>query len=267
MTAFSKRPRWRTAARVALFMFLCALILAIAAPYVPRLFHSGGDLAIGLVAAIGTFAITAVFVRWEGLSLADVGAASGWRSPLKAATGFAIGLALVFVWAVLSISVSHVRWVRSSPAGAGSTVTALVTYLILAAREELAFRGYPLRRLDSEFGLWPALLALAAVFVLEHRLGGYPWSDAIFGSGMGALLFGMAAIATGGLALPIGLHAAWNFGQWLIGMKGAAGFWRPVVVSANAEQVHFAETTIYVLLMSAATLAFWMRYRRTKLVT
>ena len=172
---------------------------------------------------------------------------------------------LVFVWAVLAACVSHVRWVRSSPADAGSTLTALGIYLTLAAREELAFRGYPLRRLHSEFGLWPAQLAVAAVFVLEHRLGGYPWSDAIFGSGMGALLFGIAAIATGGLALPIGLHAAWNFGQWLIGMKGAAGFWRPVVANANAGGVHFAETTIYVLLMWAATLAFWIRYRRTKL--
>jgi len=34
----------------------------------------------------------------------------------------------------------------------------------------------------------------------------------------------MAALATKGLALPIGLHAAWNIGDWARGGKGTGGY-------------------------------------------
>ena len=67
----------------------------------------------------------------------------------------------------------------------------------------------------------------------------------------------MAAIATRGLALPIGLHAAWNFGDWMRGGKGSMGFWKPVVEDSLKEWSAFAGMTSYVLVMCSATLAFW----------
>lgn len=38
------------------------------------------------------------------------------------------------------------------------------------------------------------------------------------------ILFGTAALVSGGLALPIGLHAAVNITMWAVGEKGAPGF-------------------------------------------
>jgi len=99
----------------------------------------------------------------------------------------------------------------------------------LAVREELAFHGYPLQRLKSIFGIWGAQLIVAFVFAFEHVLGGSTWQLALLGAGVGSLLFGMAAIATRGLAMPIGLHAAWNIGDWIRGGKGSVGFWKPIV--------------------------------------
>ena len=72
----------------------------------------------------------------------------------------------------------------------------------------------------------------------------------------------VAAIATRGLAVPIGIHAAWNFGQWMLGLRGHWAAWEVVVEENCSTQAEFAMMTIYVVLMAGATLGFWMWYRR-----
>jgi hypothetical protein len=139
----------------------------------------------------------------------------------------------------------------------------MAAYLLLACREELAFRGYPLRQLERSFGVWPAQLLVAAAFALEHRAGGYSWTNALFGAFIGSLLFGMAALATRGLALPIGLHAGWNFGQWMIGEKETPGIWTPVQANGPSAHADHVALAAYVLVFAAATLAFW-RYRKAR---
>jgi CAAX protease family protein len=140
--------------------------------------------------------------------------------------------------------------------------TALMAYLALSIREELGFRGYPLRRLDRVFGLWAAQLFVAIVFAAEHRLGGLPWSQALLGPGAGSLLFGMIAIATRGLAVGIGVHAAWNFGQWALGLKGQPGLWQGVVKDGVQESARTG-TISYLAVIGAATLAFWFWHRKS----
>ncbi|MEG9435147.1 CPBP family intramembrane metalloprotease [Edaphobacter sp. HDX4] len=74
-----------------------------------------------------------------------------------------------------------------------------------------------------EQAAWTAQFAVALVFALEHLAGGATWINAILGTVGGSLLFGMAAIVMRGLAVPIGLHGAWNFGQWTLGEKESSG--------------------------------------------
>jgi membrane protease YdiL (CAAX protease family) len=146
--------------------------------------------------------------------------------------------------------------------GFSATITALAAYLALSCREELAFRGYPLRRLDFLFGPYTAQLLVAFLFVVEHVAGGYNWINAVLGVATGSLLFGMAALATRGLAVPIGLHAAWNFGQWMIGGKEIPGLWRttlPLEIQAHLERVGMIS---YIIVMVLATFAFWYFYKR-----
>ena len=200
--------------------------------------------------------LTALFVRWDGLRLRDVGAAINSKSPLRFFFGFLIGLLLVALHASIVTFAGNVRWVRSEGIGLKGIATTLVIYFLLSCREELAFHGYPLRRLNSTFGLWIAQLIVAVVFALEHVAGGSTWGQAFLGAGVGSLLFGMAAIATGGVALPIGLHAAWNFGDWMRGGKPSVGLWHPVGRADVTGMVG------YVVVMLAATLAFWWFYRR-----
>jgi membrane protease YdiL (CAAX protease family) len=245
--------------RVALFLVACAVMVAVAAPFGTKLPGQWPEVVIGTIAALGALLLTALFIRWEKLRMEDVGAAPDARSALRIAIGFAGGLFLVAVWALIEVAVGQMRWVRATGVDVSSGAIALMGYLALSCREELAFHGYPLRRLQSRFGVWPAQLMVAAAFAIEHRVGGWFWADALLGAGVGSLLFGMAAIASGGLALPIGLHAAWNFGQWALGMRGPYGIWKPSVPERN----HLVGTMIYVAVFGAATIAIALWHRRS----
>ena len=246
--------------RVFLFFIACAVLLAWIAPIELQLPGLPPGLVIGLVTSVGTLILTFLFVRWDGIALRDVGAAIGRKSPLRFAIGFFLGLLLVALHTSLVAVAGDVRWVRLENVRTSSIVAALVTYFLLSCREELAFHGYPLRRLNSLFGLWVAQLIVGLVFALEHVAGGSTWVQAFLGAGVGSLLFGMASIATRGLALPIGLHAAWNFGDWMRGGKGSGGLWGPIGVEHAAR----AEMIGYLAVMFSATLAFWWWFHRAR---
>lgn len=254
--------RFYVLGRVALFMVACAVILAAVSPIAAKMPGKWPELLTGVLSSLGAIALTLLFVRWERLSLDDVGAAINSRSVARLAFGFLVGLLLVASWASILAATGSVRWVRASGCGFLTAATTLAAYLALACREELAFRGYPLRRLDRRFGFVFAQLFVALVFAAEHKLGGWPWSRALAGAGVGALLFGMAAIATRGLAVPIGVHAAWNFGQWALGLNGGAAFWKTVAERGRPERAPFAESMTYIGLFGSATLAFWLWRRR-----
>jgi membrane protease YdiL (CAAX protease family) len=249
--------RWTVLVRVLLFMIGCALALIVISPLASRITLHWSSAVVGLAASLATLILTLIFIWWDGIQLADIGASPTRGSVLRVLLGFTAGLFLVVAQAGLFTMAEHVRWIRSEVLDATPMVTALVTYLLLAYREELAFRGYPLRRLDRSFGPWAAQLIVALIFALEHRAGGYSWTNALFGAFVGSLLFGTAALATRGLALPIGLHAAWNFGQWVIGEKETPGLWKPIIPGGPSTNANDVALIAYVAVFGLATLALW----------
>jgi hypothetical protein len=156
----------------------------------------------------------------------------------------------------------HVSLVRSHDIGLAPAGIALLTYIALACREELAFHGYALRRLEQPFGLWAAQFIIAVVFAAEHVLGGVTWIHAFSGAAVGSLLFGMAALATRGLAVPIGMHAAWNFGQWILGEKDSPGLWKQVADPGFTGRVQLDISLCYIVVFLLATAAFYVLYRK-----
>jgi membrane protease YdiL (CAAX protease family) len=243
-----------------MFIVSCALVLVIAVPLadlIPRL-GLPPAIFIGITSALFSAALTILFVRWDGIGLADVGAMPNPGSVPRLVLGLGLGLILVALHSFLQAAFGHVRWVRVPGVGATATGLSLLTYLALACREELAFHGYPLRRMASRYGLWGAQLLIATVFAAEHVLGGWTWMNAIAGAGVGSVLFGMASLATRGLAVPIGLHAAWNFGDWVRGGKESTGFWTPVVDTGFESNARLVGQVSYVVLLLAATIAFWV---------
>lgn len=254
----SIRDRWSTAGRVLLFFLICALLLILAGPFCSRLPGQFSQVALGSITTVATLIMTGLFLRWDKLRFSDVGAAPGGESAIRTLVGFALGLVLVALQTCFVILAGHVHWLRTPSIGLAPAGTALLAYVTLASREELAFRGYPLRRLVGCFGVWSAQLVVAFVFAIEHVAGGSTWTNAIFGAFVGSLLFGMAALTMRGLAVPIGLHAAWNFGQWTLGEKETSGLWRPVVEQGYNLHVDHMGMLGYLLVFGAATIAFYL---------
>ena len=258
----NKLSRLRIVARVLLFVIGCALILALVGPMVPKLPGMRSEIVLGTIATLWALVLTFVFVWWEGLSLEEVAVVPDVRSPARFALGFAIGLLIVVLWWSALAVFSDIKWVPIADAFCIQSVIVLVAFIVLSCREELAFHGYPLQRLKGSFGIWRALLFMALLFAVEHMAGGWTWTQALLGSGVGSLMFGMAAIASRGLALPIGLHAAWNFGHWSLGHKGQPGIWEAVISPGFEDRAQFVGMAAYLTVMCSATLAFWLWYRR-----
>ncbi len=258
-----KPPLLRNLFHIIVFFICCVIFHIITGSLAPVGRGVNAVLFIGTVGSLGVLSLSFAFVRWDRTRLGDVGAWPDGRSLHRLALGFMLGLLLVILTSVILVVFGHVRWVRTGEVNVGEMSLALMAYVALSCREELAFRGYPLRRLESVIGPWFAQLVVAVVFLIEHVAGGMAWSEAIAGAGVGALLFGMAAIATRGLAVPIGVHAAWNFGDWMRSGGGkTTGFWKAVVEDGFEAHAGVVGWVGYVSVMLLATLAFWIWYQR-----
>lgn len=128
----------------------------------------------------------------------------------------AIGLAIVF-GARLQFTGDWSVW-------AGVALPLIVGFVIAALAEELAFRGYPLRRLSDAIGVLPALVLLAIAFGLVHI--GNP-SASVFGT-VNVVLAGVwlaiAFFSVGGMGLAWGAHFGWNAGLAILFDAPVSGF-------------------------------------------
>ena len=103
---------------------------------------------------------------------------------------------------------------RAESVGISPTVLflGLSNYLFVAVGEEIAFRGFMFRWIDSRFGFVVALVVSSLFFGLIH------WPQGDFMSAMAiaveaGLLLGAAYRYADNLWLPIGMHWGWNFTQ------------------------------------------------------
>jgi uncharacterized protein len=250
--------RIHTLGRVLLFCLCSAVGLAIASRMTQGVSKDYSEYLMLIIAGIVTLGLTLLFTRWEGLSLRDVGLVPGRRSTFRLGVGFLIGLILASLQPVLVLFFGHVKLVLSPKITFDAVLANSGLYLLVACREELAFRAYPLRSLNYVIGAWRAQLIVAVIFSLEHVAGGMTWAAAFLGSGVGAILFGIAALRSKGLALPVGLHAAWNTGQWALGFKQVPGIWHAVVDKGYETSVERTGFISYLLVMGLAILAFYL---------
>lgn len=188
------------------------------------------------------------------------------RTPLRFALGLAIGSAMIGAQLANIALVGDVTIVRNANFAFALLVPLGLSFLAWAAIEEIAFRSYPLFRLSDSFGFWTAQLGVALVFALYHVAGGVPLMQALLGTAVGSLAFGAAALASRGLAVPIGMHAAWNIGEWLVGSKGERfpSPWSLDISSASASSVATAGAIGYYCVFGAVLLVCWVMIRRRK---
>ena len=89
----------------------------------------------------------------------------------------------------------------------------LLLFIILAAREEFLFRGYGLSTLAGNIGFWPAAAISSGWFLAGHAGNAGETAVGLATIGLFGLFACLLLWRTGNLWMPIGFHAAWNWGQ------------------------------------------------------
>jgi uncharacterized protein len=85
--------------------------------------------------------------------------------------------------------------------------------LAVAFFEEYAFRGYALFTLTTGMMFWPAALLCSVIFGSVHLGNSGETRVGAFSAGLIGLLFCLLLRKTGTLWMPIGFHAAWDWGE------------------------------------------------------
>ena len=146
-------------------------------------------------------------------SLRDIGLDWSPGRALQLVVGFLIGAAFV---AVMLGSYRLAGWMRFEPVEPnwlGWVLSTLLVYPMIGFAEELVFRGYLMTNLEEWRGRGTAIAVSSVLFWMVH-LGG----DGNVAEPMGiaamlatGVVFAIARYGSGGLWLPIGLHAAYDW--------------------------------------------------------
>ena len=199
------------------------------------------DLVWGTTASLAFVGLTRFLLAREARSPRDVGIALDFQSLRHLLIGLAIGAAVYgATLAVNSLALGPLTFTTPTWPSASMWVLMLASYLALSCMEELGFRAYALRTLAPSIGAWPAQLVIAVAFAASHLLFGWSWLTVVLGVLPSALLFGIVALRSGGVAMPIGVHAALNIAQWLVGAKDVRGVW-----ILSADPAHTARLSAY----------------------
>jgi membrane protease YdiL (CAAX protease family) len=191
------------------------------------------------------------------------------RTTIDPGTGFVAGsipralAGLVCIAPLAAISVLALKWlvpgvsfVRQQTS-VGHLAGVLALYFVLVSYEEIAFRGYPMRRLLPALGTWPTLFSTSVIFAAYHMVLGWGLFQALVGTGAGSVLFGMALLASRrGLAFPIGVHAGWDFVTWCFGVSGA-GIWKLSFSDVARGRVQTLGMCSYLICIAIGVLLMW----------
>lgn len=217
----------------------------------------------GLAASAGLLGLSRFLMRIEKGPRTSLDLALRPSSATRFGVGFLLGAASFGVHvSIVGTFAGPIRFEWVSGVGAMATAIYFARFVSTSCMEEVGFRGYALRRLAGRMGPWPAVCITAVAFGLSHLLYGWDMQTIALGVIPGGLLWGMSAIATRGLAVPIGLHAAWNFAGWTAGSRAETGLLRMIAEEDALEQSRVVGTVSYLSVFGALTIAFWFLHRR-----
>ena len=125
--------------------------------------------------------------------------------------GAALGWGLV-VLAILPMALARTLNIHlwAQPRAFGLLLLNLLTLAVAALAEEVAFRGYPFRRLIEAIGPTGATIVLSLLFGVAHILNPGATGASTLITVLAGLLLSLAWLRTHGLWLGWGFHFAWN---------------------------------------------------------
>ena len=220
-------------------------------------------IAWGFISSAGLIALTRFLMRIEKTPRANHDLAPRLSSLRRFSVGVLLGGASFGVHVlIVATFAGPIRFEWVPGVGAIAAMIYFVRFLSTSCMEELGFRGYALRQLTVRMGPWPAVCLTSVAFGLSHLTYGWDMQTIVLGVVPGGLLWGMSAVATRGLAVPIGLHAAWNFAGWSVGDRAETGLLQMIVEEDASARTQVVGTASYLLIFGLLTVAFWFAHRR-----
>jgi uncharacterized protein len=205
---------------------------------------------ISALASAGVLLVTMALRRVGRARVAALGLPLDRRRLGELAVGFLITSTLFLAVAAVQSAMVGATWQFTGVRGLVGALADLPLVLCLVLGEELLFRGTVLRSVREMTGDRWAIALTAVAFGAYHVLGTQHWAMGLVFQflmpTLGGLLFAWAAVRSGGLALPIGLHLGGNWVQASVAVFGphaipgateaTAGLWR-IPISASDVQV------------------------------
>jgi len=181
-------------------------------------------LAYGLIGTVVALLLTWVFLRWDRVDFSWVGLRWEAKTPVRFIMGLLMGLGLTALVMAFVSGYANVGIDLNPDFKINSFLIGCVAIFFLAWMEEIAFRAYPLVILQRSTGVWTTQITIAVLFALYHIATGWNSQQAFLGPGSWSLIFGLAAIRSGGIAMSTGLHFAANLAQSSVG-EGQFPIW------------------------------------------
>jgi len=197
----------------------------------------GSRLAYGIGGTGAALLTTYLFIHLHRSSFTSIGLHWDNKSALRFFLGLLLGGIVMAIIIAILYSITNLQWERNYSSFSIEMITGYAAILPLALMEEIAFRAYPFVTLHKRYGLWITQLIVAIAFALYHLPGGQSLTGVLAGAGIWALVFGLAAAWSGGIAMPFGIHVALNAGQLIMGLKGnESAIWK-ISTPTNAFEV------------------------------
>ena len=234
------RAGWRLALFVVVFLGAAVLVSVLVA-------FTGqvGSVAIYVVIQAGaTGGATWLMLRWmEREPFVAVGLRWKQRTPMELGQGFVVAIALAGGATAVEWGIGAIRLESKSGGDGTSVVTTLLMLsglmVVVAAYEEVLFRGYAFQRLVEGSNGTAAILVSSAVFGGVHMANPNSTPLSTLNTVLAGALLGIAYLKTRALWWPIGFHFGWNWtlavvGHPVSGLEVAQLPWQIAIVSQPA---------------------------------
>ena len=226
---------------IILFWFVFILLLVGAGILSSSFPGQSSRLAYGIGGTAAALLTTYLFLRLHNSTFSSIGFHWDNKSARKFFLGLLIGGITMAIIIAILYCLTNLQWERNHLSFSIEMIIGYAAILPLAFMEEIAFRAYPFVTLQKRYGLWITQMVVAIAFALYHLPGGQSLTGALAGPGIWALVFGLAAAWSGGIAMPFGIHVALNAGQMIMGLKGNESAIWTISTPANATHMFDAD--------------------------
>lgn len=227
-------------------------------------FRGLGNCLAGTFAAFFT---TWAFLKWEKRPFLSIGLFWTKATGGRILKGFLLGAGIFLLMLIVLLSstrgvIQRIAWKPDL-----SGLIALLTIVGLGIMEEVAFRSYALIRLREVIGVRGSLFIVAFVFAVYHVLMGWSIYVAFIGPFVWSIVFGLAALRSGGIALSCGIHIAVNILQNIFGVvSGKMTVCKLSFPESSQRTVGIADLGVQIGLLVVSLISVELYIRREKRV-